>query len=272
MVLDKLKLNTAYYTNLSNDANYINLPDAGALFTNPSGKYQDIILFQKFGVSQNSIYTATSDITTNVMENNETVQDHWANMPLEYTATGIIGEIIYNEPNLFANYLQEKVLNYLTPLGVISPSVSNYMKSAINLTKQVEENYSKIGKMAINALYSGEKNGTITNQEEVCNKLEILRENRQLVTVWSPFMTLDNMAIKRYSMRQSSESKYQAEIEIDFIRWNNTESYTRQATTEEKAEFIDMQKQVEQNKGNANLSFTNKTGFGIGFNWISGGR
>lgn len=257
---------------LQDQENSLDIEKTSIIFTNPSGKYQDIILFQKFGISENSIITTQSDITTNIMEDNSTIQDHWAIMPTEYTATGVIGEVIYNEPTKFSSYVQENVLDYLKPLAVLSPTVSNYMNGAIAITKQVEANYQKYVKTGLDILQANTYKTSNTNQSEVFNKLEELRLGRELVTVWTPFAELENMAIKRVSMRQSSNSKFQSNIEIDFIKWNSIGTQTRYASKEEKAEFIEIQKQTEENKGTANLRFTSETGTGQLLNWLNEGK
>lgn len=247
------------------------------LFTNNNGKWGEILLFQKYGVSQNNSIEAISDITTNYVENNTSIQDHWAIKPVQYTLSGLVGEVIFREPNKFSSFLQEKVLNFIEPLGILSPTVSNYMRGAINITKQVEANYQKYLDIGVNMFNASVENNlqiTNTKQAELYQLLEKLRINRQLVNVWTPFKTFNNMAITRISMRQSSESKYQSTIEVDFIEWRDRETILRQATDTEtnilRNATVAMQKENVLNSGNVTgkeTSFIEKI-----FGWITKGK
>ena len=113
-------------------------PIPALLFANAKNddRFGDLYLFNNFGISSGDTLTSTSEITSHYTENNYSIQDHWAIPARTYTLNGYIGELIYRPSEEWTNWLQENVTDYLAPLSIISPTVSSYVDSAINLTHQ----------------------------------------------------------------------------------------------------------------------------------------
>lgn len=224
------------------------------LFTNSqsNGKFGQIYLFSQFGIAENSTFTRKSQITTHYTEENYAINDHWAIEPIEYILSGLIGEVIYRPSKNWANKLQEKIPNYVKGLSVISPTFDNYTTSAINLTQAVEESYNRYKQLAKNALRSigYGSSPTTSNQKKVADELNSLIDNKQLVTVYTPFGVLENMAILNASLTQE-KSLYQSRLEVTLREWRDTATKTREATEHEKSELARVQNAIKSNLGQA---------------------
>jgi len=227
--------------------------DPAILFTsNSSDGFGNIYLFEKFGVTTTNTLKISSQITTHYMENNNAVQDHWAIAPIKYTLSGLIGEVIYTPPKKAVNFVQKYINNYLEPLNILSPTFDSYTQSAINTVQAVEASLRRYEQMAVNILnnitkYQAAKK---TNQEFLANKLIALRDNRQLVNVWTPYGQFNGLAIQEASLTQN-KTKYQSNLEVQFIQWRDVDTQKRAATEQEKATVVRTMKQQEQNLGNA---------------------
>ena len=222
----------------------------------------NIYLFEKFGVTTANTIKFSSQITIHYMENNSAKQDHWAIQPIQYTLSGLIGEVIYTPPKLFTSFVQKYVTDYLTPLRVISPIFDSYTQSAINTVQAVEASLRRYEQMAVNILNNITKfqnpSTRITNQELIAKKLRELRDNRQLVSVYTPYGQYNGLAIQNASLTQNN-TKYQSDLEIQFLEWRDVKTETRAATEQEKAMFIRTMKQPEQNLGNASQQQVNNS-------------
>ena len=229
--------------------------DPAVLFTsNSKNGLGNIYLFEKFGVTTTNTIKFSSQITTHYMEDNSARQDHWAIQPIQYTLSGLIGEVIYTPPKLFTSFVQKYVTDYLKPLGTLSPVFDSYTQSAINTVQAVEASLRRYEQMAVNILNDITKYQNPatrkTNQEIIANKLRELRNARQLVSVYTPYGQYNGLAIQDASLTQNN-SKYQSNLEVQFIEWRDVTTQVRDATKEEQAMVIRMMKQQEQQQGNA---------------------
>lgn len=235
---------------LQNQTGKQDLQEPAMLFSqsNKDAKFPDIFLFSNFGYCTSNNISARSEITNNYVEDNVSFQDHWALPPIEYTLSGVVGEIVYIPPVTWANFLQEKVTHFLDPLGIISPTISSYTQSAINIAKQIEftvQRYGQIARNVYSSLGGNVNKNVISNQQYIYELLMNLRNNRHLVSVYTPYGELHSMAITSISMRQN-ESVFQSTIEVRLQQWLKvSELQSRQATASEKQIIVDMQKARE---------------------------
>lgn len=225
------------------------------LFTNKgskNNKFGDIYLFNNFGYAVSNNLQSTANITSHYMEDNVARQDHWALAPEQYTLSGVIGEVVYNKPHLFTDFIQKRVTNYLQPLTVLSPTINSYTQSAINVVGQIEATLDRYGAIAQDIYqqikYGDRRFNILSNQQMLYKSLRSLQTNRQLVTIYTPYKELKNMAITNIIFRQEN-STMQSNIEITLQEWRDITTTTRQATETEKAGFANMQKQIEENSG-----------------------
>lgn len=222
------------------------------LFTNQTkdNKFGNIILFERFGSASTNTYRFTSEITNHYMEDNVSMQDHWAIPPDTYVLSGLIGEVIYTPPKMWQNFVTKEVNDYLTPLNMLMPVFDNYTQSALNVVQYVETSARRYEQIARN-LYKDFNNIPITsNQKKVANLLKSLQLNRQLVTIWTPYNSeMGNMAIESVSISQEN-SKYQSRLEVQLKQWRNISTASREATEEEKRNYLaHVQKMQEQDSG-----------------------
>ena len=236
---------------LKNQQGFQNYDEPSLLFaqSNKSSKFPDVFLFSNFGYCTGNEIGAQSNITTYYVEDNVAVQDHWALPPLEYTLSGVVGDVLYIPPTTWANWTQKHIINFLTPLEVISPTISNYTQSAINVVQQVEASVQRYGQMArqiYSSLGGNTNSNIISNQQYIFEQLVSIRNSRELVTVYTPYGKVEKLAINNIRMKQQ-DNTFQSTIEVRFQQWLNVSSLeSRPATEAEKAAVVDLQKQPTQ--------------------------
>ena len=227
------------------------------LFNNATttNKYGQMYLFQQFGQAKSSGLSKKSQITTHYTEANYAINDHWAVEPLTYKLSGLIGEVIYRPSTNWSNKALARIKNYTAPLSIISPTFDSYTQSAINLTNQVEEVYKRYVQTAKKAIRSAGLSDSIStsNQEFVFNQLNTLVDNRQFVTIYTPYGTYDNMAIIDVQINQD-DTLYMSKLDITLQQWRDTESSSRSATKAEKAELARVQGALASQNGIASTS------------------
>lgn len=248
-------------SNFGNDKTRDKYNNAPAVLFNEAtsgSKFPQMLLFSQFGQANTSSLSLTSQITTHYTENNYHINDHWALEPVKFTLTGFIGEVIYRPSKNWSNKAEKVFIDYLKPLSIISPTFDNYTQSAINITNAVEESYRRYENIAKKALRTIGISESVksTNQEFVISQLETLRENRQLVTVYTPYGAYTDMAIVAINANQEN-SKYQSSLEVQLQQWRTVESKTRSATEKEKSMLAKVQNAVSKQHGVIGTTQTN---------------
>lgn len=225
------------------------------LFSNStSSDFGNVYIFEKFGSENTNSIKFTSQITTHYMEDNTARQDHWAINPVTYTLSGLIGELIYSPPKGFAKFIQTNVVDYLAPLGMLLPSFGSYTQSAINAAQAIQASLNRYRQIYTQALNDfANINYATINQQRVTKWLQSLRDNRQLVNVWTPYGEYNNLAINDFGLTQN-DTKYQSNLEIQFIQWRNVSSLKRKATKEEQAYFFQCQNAETEQIGTASTN------------------
>lgn len=228
------------------------------LFANSQtvGDFGDLYLFNNFGVSGSDTLTVSSDVSMHFVEDNSFINDHIALQPITYTLNGFVGEVIYRPTSKWSNWIQSRVTDYLKPLSIISPTVSSYVGTAINITNQIEENYRKFSQYAENIMktinnWQGQITYQKSNQRQVFENLLTLRDNRILVDVYTPYKTLKNMAITSIVFSQTENTKYKANIQITLQEYREVGTKTRQATKDEVDTLLKSQSGEVENNGKA---------------------
>lgn len=229
-----------------------NKPTAGMLFEqSKSSIFPQIYLFSSFGIAQRNEIGRQSQITNHFTESNFSIQDHWAISPLTYTLTGLIGEVVYQAPTQWANYAQKQVIDYLEPLSIISPTLDNYTNAAYNAVQVVQasvERYRQIARQALINLNALKDTTSQSNQEYVYTKLTDMQLNRQLVTIYTPYGSLSDMAITSVRMGQNNTHFYSG-LTINFQQWRDVaQASQRKATNAEKAQIARLQQGLSNTK------------------------
>lgn len=228
------------------------LSDPAILFTNQdtNNKFGNVFLFEKFGSIKSNTYRMTSQITSHYMEDNVSMQDHWAIAPDTYVLSGLIGEVLYTPPKQWQNFVTQEIKDYLTPLSMLMPVFDNYTQSALNVVQYVETSARRYEQIARN-IYNDITNKVIkSNQQNVSEKIKDLQVGRQLVTIWTPYGIFYDMAILNAGFNQEN-SKYQSTLEVQLQKWRSiSKANTRKATEEEKRNYLAyVQKMQEQDSG-----------------------
>ena len=258
-----IKTNVSDYINKISKEE-INTPATLFVKDNDKTKFGNVYIFQKFGIAQADTIKLSSQITTHYMEDNVAAQDHWAITPITYTMSGLIGELIYQPPAAWSSFIEQRFTDYLAPLSVLSPTFDNYTKAAINVVQQIEVSYRRYEQIAKQVMQSFGKLPTrSSNQEYLIKALKELRDNRQLVSVYTPFGEYDNLAIQDISATQNN-SKYQANLEIQFIEWRNVSTAARKATKEDMQQFAQIQKAEVEQQGQASTRVSELKDYKLG--------
>ena len=254
---------TDFYNKFMEDE-AINTPAMLFVEDKNNANFGNAYIFKRFGVAQADSIKISSQITTHYMEDNVARQDHWAIAPITYTMSGLVGELIYSPPEAWSGWVQEHVTDYLTPLSVLSPTFDSYTTSAINAVKAVEASFQRYKQIAKQFFNSFRKLPTKqTNQEYVISNLQSLRDNRQLVSVYTPFGVYDNLAIENISGTQNN-SKYQSNLEISFTQWREVGTLSRKATEQDRALIAQYAKAEVEQQGQASTRVSELKDFKLG--------
>ena len=106
-----------------------------------------------FHIIQSEQITLSNDITDHIVEDHTTVQDHITIKPRTFTMKGLISEKVFVHPDtIYIERPTESIRNKLVKLGVIAPSFSSNVSSAINAVEAVANKIYGIGMKAYNAI------------------------------------------------------------------------------------------------------------------------
>ena len=81
--------------------------------------------------------------------------------------------------------------------------------------------------------------------------LEKLKQNRILVSVYTPYETLEDMAITNITVSGQDNTKYMTNISITLQEYRTASTLVRQATKEEVTKLVESQASNEVNNGQA---------------------
>ena len=105
---------------------------------------------------------------------------------------------------------------------------------------------------SINSLgVGGSRPNTDTNAMQVYQTLEKLKQNRILVSVYTPYETLEDMAITNITVSGQDNTKYMTNLSITLQEYRTASTLVRQATKEEVTKLVESQASNEVNNGQA---------------------
>lgn len=199
--------------------NMLNLADlsstTGEMFlVAPDDIKSDVYIFDTRGDEE---ITLESDITDNYVEDNTSVQDHIGLKPEIITLSGYVGELT-NKP---AEELKE--IRTATPIiegfNPFAPQITASAQYLLNRTEEIFNVYKKMDRTVprleqmLNRVPVPQE---ATNQEKVFGKFEELWRLRSTVTVYTPFIVMQNMAIQSVHARQEEGSAYISDFTVTF--------------------------------------------------------
>lgn len=200
-----------------------------------------------------------NQITDNYIENNTSIQDHIAHLPITISMRGLIGEIVYKPPMNALNKIIGKIdtpfienfgttiSDKLSPLNALLPSVSNITQIARNAVQYAEASYRRYEKIIKSFGEGGYRQSRL---EEVFDKLKDLRDYNDLLIVETPYQVFDNMVIQSLTLRQGNVN-FVSDIEITLKQINYTSTYTTKPNEKVMARYNALQRTDTANHGKA---------------------
>ena len=232
-------------------------------------------------------YTRQADITDQYVENNSTIQDHYAIKPAELTIKGFVAEVTYQRED--SQFLEEELKkaqeeakvskNLLKIATTVCPTVSNYMNIATGaydyvsdsvkkianvfpqaekVVKKLKETGSKIkNKFVKNKEVDTTKDATSSsgnNQQLVANLLNEYMENREPVQWRNSYGEFQDYYILDFSFSQEN-STYASELTIRLKKINFVETVKTNVDYSTYFSITAQQNAEIENKGNTQGEF-----------------
>ena len=188
-----------------------------------------------FHIPQDSSLEFNSNITDHYVENNKAVQDNVSLQPIEYTVTGLIGELnwrdVYDKTQQAVAAVEDKlpILSILTPeLTAQALQTFNLVDKAYNTAKKLEKLagdnnddgvYEQFLKQAGKSFTSAIP-GKLKQQELAVNFFFWAWQGRKLFRVQTPWRIFENMVIKSCRANQSESGKTATNLVITFKQLN----------------------------------------------------
>ena len=207
--------------------NMLNLADlsstTGEMFlVAPENINSEVYIFDTRGDEE---ITLESDITDNYVENNSSVQDHIGLKPEMITLSGYVGELT-NKPSE-----ELKDIRTATPIiegfNPFAPQITTSAQYLLNRTEEIFNVYKKMDRTIPRLeqmLKSVPVPPEVTNQQKVFGRFEELWRLRTLVTVYTPFIVMKDMAIQSVQARQEEGSAYISSFTVTFKRIRKVET------------------------------------------------
>lgn len=228
---------------LQKGGSVISLASATAALLKPQEQVEGIngLLFS---IPETESLRLQAQITDHVVENNSAMQDHIAISPISITLTGKISELVLSKSTV--EKYAETVLNTLGSVGALSPALSQSAARALSeysrLNSAIGSTISKFNNLS--DLVSG--NPTKTKQQQFYLKLKQFFYGRSLLTVQTPWETLENMAIESIDIDQDETTIEWSTISVKLKQITLAQS--KQLTQEIKGR-IKIQKAPVSEKG-----------------------
>jgi len=168
-----------------------------------------------FNVIDDEEVFVDSDVTDHYVEQNYAIQDHIALRPIHFTLKGLMGELSYLVGQS-SNPILSSILA-LSPLSVVTPGFnvqdSQVYSSIAESIAQASEIFSLIPNTA--SLISNLSN-IQTQQQAAFNFFLNMRNNRQLVTIQTPYGLLTNYVIESFRSLQPGDSRFLSHFTVTF--------------------------------------------------------
>lgn len=186
-----------------------------------------------FSINLSSTAEKQADITDHYTERNVAIEDHIALKPLRITLTGYVGEKVLNRKKFTDQFLQ-KLADKLKWLAPTASMLTDYMMQLyvlmqlrISKNDRFLEKADTLYKIALMAMQQR------TKQQQAYAYFQALMNQRQLVTVVTPYDVFRNMAVESISATQDEQSVMASSFSVTFkqIRIADTK-YTDVETNE----------------------------------------
>lgn len=171
--------------------------------------------------------TLESDITDNYVEDNTSVQDHIGLKPETITLTGYVGELTNKPAEELKDIQDANVRPIIESFNPFAPQITASAQYVLNRAEESFNIYKKMDRTLPrleDALNRVPVPPQVTNQQKVFATFEELWRLRRTVTVYTPFMVMQNMAIQSVHAKQGEDSAYISDFTVTFKKIRKAES------------------------------------------------
>lgn len=219
---------------------------------------QEILQVFDFDVIDAHTLNCQATITDNWLENNSAVQDAIAINPLTVTLSGLVGEVVYEPPHKWSDWITNKLdgaklgnitilSNKLTVLGGLVPTVDNYTQLAMNAVSYAENAYNHYKNVAKTIL--GTKKPKY-RQYDIVQALQEFWQTRQVCTVSTPWGDYENMYIQNIQASQTGTTT-QSQISVTLKQLKFVEVQSTKADKAVLDKYASYNRALETNNGKA---------------------
>ena len=222
-----------------------------------------------FDIPMGETLTSKVNISKHYMENNSVINDHAINEPDEITLQGLVGELVYRQPQGIAGALQNAASRLGAVNAYLGPLTQGATQKAAMIAAQaayVANQAAAIAKRAQNVVsfFSGEE-ASLTLQQKAYHEITALQKTHQKVWVLTPWTLHSNMLISQVIARQDETTN-------DYTDFSITAQEARftsvQTTTFDEGNYksaIDVEVAKKEELGKVAGEKTNKDG--VALNW-----
>jgi hypothetical protein len=217
-------------------------------------KYSPGISGFVFDVPTNENISYTADITDHYTENNSHINDHITIKPIKISLSGLIGELVYRQPEGVAAVvkdLQSRLSIVQGYAGQFTPPGFQEVQQGINIVDSAVSTVNQSIERIKNTIawIQSVRGKRDTLQQQAAEQLKSLMYTKELITVQTPWGYFDNMVIDSVSITQNEDSKLYSDITVTVkeIRFAEVEFTTFDENLFPQRE--EMQKQEEADQG-----------------------
>lgn len=177
-----------------------------------------------FSVQKATQVESRAEITDYYVEDNTAIQDFIAVKPRKITLTGYVGERVIDKRTYidqFVEYLTTRlqpITSFSSTLTNYSAQIANYIILAKRESERILDKVDNLYKVALMATKQ------LDAQQQAFNYFEGIMNNRELVTVVTPYNVYQNMAIETLVAVQGPESLMVSDFSVTFKQINTTNS------------------------------------------------
>lgn len=168
-----------------------------------------------FSIIDTEEMSVESDVTDHFVEENYAIQDHVALKPIHFKLKGYQGELVNIAGQPF-NPILNTILA-LAPLTQVNPlfneqdsqvyeDIAQTSAQAENVINQIPSIFSLISNLT----------NVQTSQQAALNFFMSMRNNRQLVTIQTPYGLLTNYIIEDFNALQAGDSRFMSTFSVTF--------------------------------------------------------
>lgn len=176
----------------------------------------------KLDIRTDETLIAESDITDHYVESNEAYQDQISLKPKTYTVNGEVGELVWyqkDSASQVVGQVAQRLEGVLSFLPVRSKGFNQAKEKIMKAAQWVDTASNAVSK--VSNLWNSAL-GSVNHQEQAYQELIRLRDNREPVSVESPWGILNNYVVQSVKLTQPKETKDKSVISIVFKQFRTT--------------------------------------------------